>query len=195
MQSHVSVSGIFWANIAPRGCPVVPREDVCQRGIVLVRGTGAGAYCALMPKLPAPSPDSATEMHDEHALQRPSEAVLGVLRREPGRAFKVAELARMTGLPGRQVGTAVANYSRRRSATKGRSEWRHVRRVAHGLYTYDPSPASVASEGAAAKRRTDGGRVDDRVGWEMVGRDEEVVVLRSPDGALYAARPLSSAWS
>lgn len=200
MPPQVSQCGICWANIVPHNGPVWPREDVCQRRVGVTRGSGERAYCALMAKSPAPSVDVADEMQDEHALQRPSEAVLAVLRREPGREFKVAELAEITGLPGRQVGTAVANYSRRRSATKGRSEWRHVHRVAHGLYTYDPSHTSLTCaapddcEGDQSGSDAGSG-AGSGAGWEMVGCDDEVVVLRGPDGALYAARPLSSAWS
>lgn len=118
----------------------------------------------------------------------PGEAILAVLREHPGRRFKVAELAIETGLSARRTGTALANYSRRRTGG-ARSEWRHVSRVAHGIYVYDPTPRE---EPTAADLSADASRSAGAVTWEMVERDEDVIVLRGPDGRLYAARPLAN---
>lgn len=121
-----------------------------------------------------------TATDDAHEQSEPaglSDALLHILRQSPGTQHKVSELADATGLPARTVGTALANYSRRRAEGR-RSEWRHVRRVSHGWYVYDPEPTTGSSN-------------DDTDTWQVLGRDEQVVVLRSPEGTLYAARPIT----
>lgn len=91
----------------------------------------------------------------------------------------VSELASSTGLPRRTVAVTVANASRRRAqSTRSTSPWRHVQRVAHGIYTYntDPRPTS-----------------ENATGWTEVDRDGDCIILRSPDAHLYVATRVGSA--
>lgn len=105
---------------------------------------------------------------------------LEVLTSSPGTPFSVAEIAARLGVPSgadarRPVAITVGNSAARSGRT---SPWRQVRRVKRGVYVYDPQHADEQPEHTCV--------------WSELGRDEHVVVLRGPDGVLYAATPIST---
>jgi len=101
---------------------------------------------------------------------------LAVLQTNAGMRVGMSEIAGALGYPddpdGRNRASMLVATAVNRAGKS--SPWRHVTRVGKGLYVYDDTPPPPPPEP-----------------WSEVAAEGDTFVLRSPDGRLYIARPLT----
>lgn len=104
-----------------------------------------------------------------------AQRLLGVLKAHPGQTLTTGEIVAEAGYD--LVDRSKASGYLSTYAQRGSGEWSSVHKVGHGRYVYDPDGTVVPPAPP---------------GWVEVARDDDVVVLRSPENRLYRATPLAA---
>lgn len=121
-----------------------------------------------------------------------SATLLGVLRSRPGRPMSTARIIAEAAIPDTKPGTSGHRSAAAVISTctkRGAGEWSMVQRIAHGTYVYRLTDAAESGHQHAGKPTPEASTEGD---WTQVASDGRVIVLRGPDGVLYAAQPIAS---
>lgn len=124
-----------------------------------------------------------------------AQRLIAYLESRPGEPLGVHEIGQALGMDPSLVSTTISGTMRRRSTSdRPRTNWTHVRRIAHGVYIYDQDydrhAEHVRQRPTSPEAATTPQPVTETLPWTEVGRDSTGAVLRGPDGALYVPVPL-----